>query len=67
MLERKFKHAGDVTEGWSKLRKHNLKTLPNIIKIIKYRRMIRLRHVALMPGDNKCLQNFDLKLTENYK
>jgi hypothetical protein len=36
MLERKFGHAGDeVTEGWTKLRKHNLKTLPNIIKIIK--------------------------------
>jgi hypothetical protein len=52
MLRRIFgPKSGEVTEQWRKLHNnelHNLKSSPNIIRMIKSRRMIWARHVARM-------------------
>jgi hypothetical protein len=54
VLKRIFEpKRGEVTGGWRKLHNeelHNLYTLPNIIRMIKSRRMRRAGHVARMSG-----------------
>jgi hypothetical protein len=48
----------DVTGDWRKLHNeelHNLYSSPNIIRMIKSRRMRWARHVALMEGDEECI------------
>jgi hypothetical protein len=49
----------EVTGDWRKLQKedfNDLYSLPNIIQVIKFRKMIGARHVARV--GEKCLQGF---------
>jgi hypothetical protein len=51
----------EVTEGWRKMHckeVHSLYTSPNIIIIIKSRRMIQVVHAACM-REMRCIQKFD--------
>jgi hypothetical protein len=53
----------EVAGDWRRLHNeelHNLYTSPNIIGIIKSRRMALAGHVARM-GEETCIQNFDRK------
>jgi hypothetical protein len=52
----------DVTEEWRKLHNEELNDLyryPNIIRVIKSRRMRWAGHVACMGGEERCIQGFD--------
>jgi hypothetical protein len=54
----------EVARGWRGLHNeelHNLYTSPDIIRVIKSRRMRWAGHVAHM-GDEQYLQNFDKKI-----
>jgi hypothetical protein len=53
----------EVAEGWRRLHNevlHNLYASPNIIRVIKLRRMRWAEHVARI-RNQKCIQNFDEK------
>jgi hypothetical protein len=48
----------EVTGDWRKLRNeehHNLYSLPNIIRMIKSRKMRWAGHVAQMKGEEECI------------
>jgi hypothetical protein len=49
----------EVAGGWRRLSDnvelHNMYPSPNIVTVIKLRRMRRAEHVARMVGDEKCL------------
>ena len=52
----------DVTGVWSKLHNEELNDVyryPNVIRVIKSRRMIRAGHVASMEEEERCVQGFD--------
>jgi len=52
----------DVIGEWRKLHNEELNIVyrsPNIIRVIKSRRMMRARHVASMEGEERCIKGFD--------
>jgi hypothetical protein len=62
LLKRIFVHKMDEGTGdWRKVHEelHNLHSTPNIIRVIKSRRMMRwVGHVMYMERDEKCVQIF---------
>jgi hypothetical protein len=62
VLRRIFGPKGDEATGeWRRLHNEGLNDLyssPNIIRVIKSRRMIWAGHVALMGGKAGCIQDF---------
>jgi hypothetical protein len=59
MFENRVLSRDEVTAGWRKLHNelcklHNLSSLPNIIRMIKSRKMRWEEHVARM-GEKKCI------------
>jgi len=50
----------EVTGEWRKLHNelNNLYSSPNIVRVIKSRRMRRAGHVACMGGGERCVQGF---------
>ena len=62
VLRRTFGPKRDeVTGEWRKLRNEELSDLyspPNIVLVIKTRRMIWVGHVARMEGGERCIQGF---------
>ena len=51
----------EVTREWRKLHKEELNDLyssPNIVRVIKSRRMGWAGHVACMGGEERCIQGF---------
>ena len=60
MLRRVYGPKRDeVTEEWRKLHKEELSdlySLPNIVRVVKSRRMRWAGHVALMWGGERCAQ-----------
>jgi hypothetical protein len=65
VLRRIFRPKRDeVIEGWTTLHNeelHNLYSSPNIIRMIKSRRMRWAGHVVHMRGEEECLQGFGEK------
>ena len=51
----------EITGEWRKLHNeglHNLYSSPNIVWVIKSRRMLWAGHVARMRGEERCIQGF---------
>jgi len=52
----------EVTKEWRKLHNEELNDLyssPNIVRVLKSRRMRWVGHVARMGGEERCIQDFD--------
>jgi hypothetical protein len=68
VFRRIFRPDGDeMTGGWRKLYNeelHNLYSPPNIIRVIKSRRMGRVGHAARIGGNEKCIRKFWLESLE---
>jgi hypothetical protein len=61
VLRRIFGPKREEDESWRKLYNYELHSLyfsPNIVRVIKSSRMRWARHVALMGGGERCLQDF---------
>ena len=52
----------EVTGEWRKIHNEELNdlySLPNIVRVIKSKRMRWAEHVARMRGEERCIQGFD--------